>query len=113
MPRGVWFGQGADLVQANDFFGAEVPLSRREIVTQLLLVAGSEDHGIDTGLADHPVQRNLGGRRVALPSNVGEDVHDAIYALQLYGSWRIELVEARLSRSPVASEFARQKTVMK
>ena len=112
MPRGVWFGQGADLIQANDFFGAEAPLSRREIVTKLLFVAGSEDHGIDTGLADHPVQRDLGRRRVAVPSDVGEDVDDAIHALQIYGSWRIELVKARFRRAPVASEFASRATAI-
>ena len=67
MPNLCWchigYGSGSALTSSSRaLLPAQPPGRRGEVVAQLRLVARADDHGVDSRLAHHPVERDLRGR---------------------------------------------------
>ena len=108
VPIRIGLRQRADLVQARDFLRMEMPGRGREVVAELLCVAGAQDDRVDARLVHDPIERDLCRRDTALLANFEKHVHDPIDALEIDGPGRVELVEATLGRTGVAAELAGQ-----
>ena len=112
MPVGVELGKRADFVEACHFSRIETPGRRGEIVHKLRLVARPEDHGVHPRLVDHPVQRHLRGRDIALLADLRQHVNDPIQPLEIDRARGVQLIQPRLRRTRIAAEFSRQQTGM-